>query len=209
MGEKRCGDCEYFVAFRNMNYETCTCDTITEYCELLQNEDTYDRDKGDEIWNDVFDDCPLKTGYVSTESAIRLVQSKKEVCKQFDDYVRISCEKREKLQDENEQLQKKLECCEYSHFLNELDENHKKIDKGDLSDFSPLKDELYYWQCKYYKRDYEHRMDMCTRCNYGGLLNYCLKDKCDKMVKSNYEVTVTEFESGVSIGLKKRKWNER
>ena len=54
MSEKRCGDCEYFVAFRNYNYETCTSDTITEYCELLQNKDTYDRDKGDEIWNDVF-----------------------------------------------------------------------------------------------------------------------------------------------------------
>ena len=92
MSEKRCGDCKYFVAFRNYNYETCTNDTITEYCELLQNEDTYDRDKGDEIWNDVFDDCPLKTGYVSTESAIRLLQSKKEVRKQFDNYVRISCE---------------------------------------------------------------------------------------------------------------------
>ena len=106
MSEKRCGDCEYFVAFRNMNYETCTCDTITEYCELLQNEDTYDRDKGDEIWNDVFDDCPLKTGYISTESAILLLQSKKEVRKQFDNYVRISCEKKEKLQDENERLKK-------------------------------------------------------------------------------------------------------
>ena len=104
MSEKRCGDCKYFVAFRNYNYETCTNDTITEYCELLQNEDTYDRDKGDEIWNDVFDDCPLKTGYVSTESAIRLLQSKKEVRKQFDNYVRISCEKKKKLQDENEQL---------------------------------------------------------------------------------------------------------
>lgn len=104
MSEKRCGDCKYFVAFRNYNYETCTNDTITEYCELLQNEDTYDRDKGDEIWNDVFDDCPLKIGYVSTESAILLLQSKKEVRKQFDNYVRISCETNEKLQDENEQL---------------------------------------------------------------------------------------------------------
>ena len=118
MSEKRCGDCEYFVAFRNMNYETCTCDTITEYCELLQNEDTYDRDKGDEIWNDVFDDCPLKTGYISTESAILLLQSKKEVRKQFDNYVRISCEKKEKLQDENERLKKekdgwKLSTCQY------------------------------------------------------------------------------------------------
>ena len=218
--KKRCGDCEYFVAFRNMNYETCTCDTITEYCELLQNEDTYDRDKGDEILNDVFDDCPLQTGYVSIESAILLLQSKKEVHKQFDNYVRISSEKKKKLQDENEQLQKKLECCEYEHFLDELDEIHEKVDKGDLSDFSPLKEDkslndynplkekLYYWQCKYYRRDYEYRMDMCTRCNYNGLLNYCLKDKCDKMVKSDYEVTVTDFESGVSIGLKKRvdKW---
>lgn len=107
MSRKRCDDCEYFVAFRNMNYETCTCDTITEYCELLQNEDSYDRCKGDEIWNDVFDDCPLKTGYVSTESAIRLLQSKKEIHKQFDDYVRISCEKRKELQDENDRIKTK------------------------------------------------------------------------------------------------------
>ena len=115
----------------------------------------------------------------------------------------------------NEQLQKKLECCEYEHFLNELDEINEKIDKGDLSDFNPLKEDkplnnynplkekLYYWQCKYYRRDYEQKMDMCTRCNYGGLLNYCLKDKCDKMVKSDYEVNITESESGVSISLKK------
>lgn len=120
------------------------------------------------------------------------------------------------LTEENEKLRKKLECCEYFHFLSELDEIYEKVDKGDLSDFSPLKedkplndynplkDDLYYWQCKYYRRDYEHRMDMCTRCNYGGLLNYCLKDKCDKMVKKDYEVTITEFESGVSIGFKKR-----
>lgn len=173
MSEKRCGDCEYFAAFRNMNYETCTCDTITEYCELLQNENTYDREAGDDVWNDVFGDCPLKTGYVSTESAILLLQSKKEVCKQFDNYVRISCEKKKKLEDENEQLRKKLECCEYEHFLNELDELYEKVDKGDLSDFSPLKEDktlkegLYYWQCKYHKKDYEHKMDICTRCNYG------------------------------------------
>ena len=109
MNGKRCGDCKYFVAFRNMNYKTCTCDTITEYCELLQNEDTYDRDKGDEIWNGVFDDCPLNKGYVSTVSAIRLLQSKKEVRKQFDDYVRISCEKKKELQDENEQLRHEIE----------------------------------------------------------------------------------------------------
>lgn len=114
MNGKRCGDCEYFVAFRNMNYETYTCDTITEYCELLQNEDIYDRDKGDEIWNDIFDDCPLNKGYVSTESAIRLLQSKKEVCKQFDDYVRISCEKKKELQDENEQLRTQLLLCKQS-----------------------------------------------------------------------------------------------
>ena len=46
-----------------------------------------------------------------------------------------------KLQKENEQLRKKLECCEYEHFLNELDEMHEKVDKGDLSDFSPLKED--------------------------------------------------------------------
>ena len=45
------------------------------------------------------------------------------------------------LEKENEQLRKKLECCEYEHFLNELDEIHEKIDKGDLSDFSPLKED--------------------------------------------------------------------
>jgi len=106
MSEKRCGDCEYFVAFRNYNYEKCTNDTITEYCELLQNKETYDRNKGDEIWNGVFIDCPLKTGYVSTESAILLLNSKKEVHKQFDKYVRISCDGKKKLQDENEQLKK-------------------------------------------------------------------------------------------------------
>lgn len=109
MSEKRCGNCKYFVAFRNYNYETFTNDTITEYCVLLQNEETYDRDKGDEIWDDVFDDCPLKTGYVSTESAILLLQSKKEVCKQFDNYVKISCENEKKLQEENEQLRHELD----------------------------------------------------------------------------------------------------
>ena len=129
----------------------------------------------------------------------------------------LSFEKYNSLLDENEQLRKKLECCEYEHFLNELDEIHEKVDKGDLSDFSPLKEDkplndynplkedLYYWQCKYYRKDYEHKMDMCTRrCNYGGLLNYCLKDKCDKMVKSDYEVTINEFKNGMSISWKKR-----
>ena len=99
---------------------------------------------------------------------------------------------RNDLRIQNEKLKKKLECCEYEHFLNELDEIHEKVDKGDLSDFSPLKEDkplndynplkedLYYWQCKYYRRDYEHKRDMCTRCNYNGLLNYCLKDKCKK-----------------------------
>lgn len=121
-----------------------------------------------------------------------------------------------KLKKENEQLRKKLECCEYSHFLNELDTIHEKVDEGDLSDFNPLKEDeplndynplkndLYYWQCKYFKRDYEHKIDMCTRCNWGGLLNYCLKDKCDKMVKKDYEGTVIHYDDGVSIGWKKR-----
>ena len=117
---------------------------------------------------------------------------------------------RNDLRIKNEKLKKKLECCEYWHFLDELDEIHEKVDKGDLSDFSSLKkdnqlkERLYYWQCKYFRRDYEHKMDMCTRCSYNGLLNYCLKDKCDKMVKKDYEVTVTHFGDGVSIGWKKR-----
>lgn len=125
------------------------------------------------------------------------------------------------LEEENEKLRKKLECCEYEYFLNELDEIHEKVDKGDLSDFNPLKEDkplndynplkerLYYWQCKYYRKDYEHKMDMCTRgCNYGGLLNYCLKDKCDKMVKRDYEVTINEFKNGMSISWKKRGGND-
>lgn len=118
------------------------------------------------------------------------------------------------LRKENEKLQKKLE---HSHFLNELNEIYEKDDLSDynplkedkpLNDYNPLKNNLYYWQCKYYKKDYEHRMDMCTRCNYDGLLNYCLKDKCDKMVKNDYEVTIDDFDYGVSIGLKKRGIND-
>lgn len=128
--------------------------------------------------------------------------------------VSLQTRKIDSLEKENEQLRKKLECCEYSHFLNELDEIHEKVDKGDLSDFkllkedkplndyNSLKEDLYYWQCKYFRRDYEHKRDMCTRCNYGGLLNYCLKDKCDKMVKKNYEVIHFD-DDGVSIGWKK------
>lgn len=125
--------------------------------------------------------------------------------------INLQTRKIDSLEKKNEQLRKKLECCEYSHFLNELDAIHEKVDKGDLSDFSPLKEDnplkedLYYWQCKYFRRDYEHKRDMCTRCNiYGGLLNYCLKDKCDKMVKKDYEVTVAHFDDGVNIGWKKR-----
>lgn len=125
--------------------------------------------------------------------------------------VSLQTRKIDSLEKENEQLRKKLECCEYSHFLNGLDAIHEKVDKGDLSDFKSLKEDkplndykkdLYYWQCKYFKRDYEHKRDMCTRCNYGGLLNYCLKDKCDKMVKKNYEFIHFD-DDGVSIGLKK------
>lgn len=39
------------------------------------------------------------------------------------------------------ECRKKLECCEYEHFLNELEEIHEKIDKGDLFDFNPLKED--------------------------------------------------------------------
>lgn len=87
---KRCCDCKYFTFFRNYNYETSTSDTITMYCELLQNENVYDRETGDEISNNVFDDCPLKTGYVPIESAIKLLESKEEVYEEFQEYVRIS-----------------------------------------------------------------------------------------------------------------------
>ena len=104
MSEKRCGDCEYFVAFRNYNYKTCTNDTITEYCELLQNEETYDRDKGDEIWDDVFDDCPLKKGFVATESVIKLLNTREELQEQFDDFVHHSLAENEQLQKKNEEL---------------------------------------------------------------------------------------------------------
>lgn len=103
---RRCGDCKYFVAFRNMNYETSICDTITEYCELLQNEETYDRDKGDEIWNSVFDDCPLRTGFVLTESVIKLLQSRKFLQKQFDDYVDYSCKEKEFCEENSQNLKK-------------------------------------------------------------------------------------------------------
>ena len=45
---------------------------------------------------------------------------------------------------ENERLRKKLECCEYKHFLNELEEIHEKVDKGDLSDFEVTIDDFGY-----------------------------------------------------------------
>lgn len=61
---KKCVDdlhhCKYFCWHRNYNYETNTNDTITLWCELLDNKDTYDRDTGDKIWENGFDDCPLK-----------------------------------------------------------------------------------------------------------------------------------------------------
>ena len=107
---KKCGDCEYFIAFRNMNYETCTNDTITEYCDLLQNKETYDRDKGDEVWNSIFQDCPLQTGIISVESAIKLLESRKFEAEQFNDYVRHSCKETKLLKNENEQLRKELNC---------------------------------------------------------------------------------------------------
>ena len=53
---------------------------------------------------------------------------------------RTEAEKEEYVDLYNE-CRKKLECCEYEHFLNELDEIHEKVDKGDLSDFSPLKED--------------------------------------------------------------------
>ena len=52
--------CKYFCWHRNYNYETCTNDTITLWCELLGNKETYTRDEGDVIWENGFDDCPLK-----------------------------------------------------------------------------------------------------------------------------------------------------
>lgn len=44
----------------------------------------------------------------------------------------------QKLQEENEQLRQKLECCEYEHFKKELDKIHERVEKGDLSDFCTL-----------------------------------------------------------------------
>lgn len=90
MNNKRCGGCEYFIFFKNYNFETSTIDTITMYCELLQNEDTYDKDIGDKIAENVFDDCPLRTGTVPIESAILLLKDRNEVCELFQEYVRIS-----------------------------------------------------------------------------------------------------------------------
>lgn len=43
-----------------------------------------------------------------------------------------------RLQEENEQLRQKLECCEYEHFKKELDKIHERVEKGDLSDFCTL-----------------------------------------------------------------------
>lgn len=50
-------------------------------------------------------------------------------------------EENEQLKKEKMELEKKLECCEYEHFTNELDKLHEKIDKGDYSDFKQLKQE--------------------------------------------------------------------
>ena len=58
-----CQKCKFFVAYRNFNYEKMTNDTITIYCDLLQNKETYDRDTGDEIWeNGWLNECPLRKG---------------------------------------------------------------------------------------------------------------------------------------------------
>lgn len=52
--------CKFLGWYRNYNHETCTNDTITLWCELLNNKKTYDRDTGDVIFESGFDDCPLK-----------------------------------------------------------------------------------------------------------------------------------------------------
>lgn len=58
-----CQRCKFFVAYRNFNYEKMTNDTITIYCDLLQNKKTYDRDTGDVIWeNGWLNECPLRKG---------------------------------------------------------------------------------------------------------------------------------------------------
>ena len=171
------------------------------------------------IENEKADYRELFSNYIHLqEENVRLEEENEQLrqqVKRLQDIATRTEEEKEHYADLYNEYRKKLECCKYEHFLNELDEIHEKVDKGDLSDFSPLKEDkplndynplkerLYYWQCKYYRRDYEHKMDMCTRCNYNGLLNYCLKDKCNKMVKKDYEVTVTDFGDGVSIGLKK------
>lgn len=59
----KCQRCKFFVAYRNFNYEKMTNDTITIYCDLLQNKETYDRDTGDVIWeNGWLNECPLRKG---------------------------------------------------------------------------------------------------------------------------------------------------
>lgn len=61
---KKCVDdiyhCKYFCWHRNYNYETCTNDTITLWCDLLDNKETYNRVDGDVIWENGFSNCPLK-----------------------------------------------------------------------------------------------------------------------------------------------------
>lgn len=51
----------------------------------------------------------------------------------------------ESLKEENEELKKELECCEYEHLIKELKEIREKVEKGDMSDFNLLEisDESY------------------------------------------------------------------
>lgn len=82
-------------------------------------------------------------GFTSEDKPIRIIHDKVEDKDYylFADLCKIMNEQQatiSRLEEENEQLQKKLECCEYKHFKKEQDKIYQKVKKGDLTDFGTL-----------------------------------------------------------------------
>lgn len=56
-----CGDCSYFICYREFNGEP-TASIVTMGCGLLGNEKDYNRIEGDKIASTTFKECPLRRG---------------------------------------------------------------------------------------------------------------------------------------------------
>lgn len=131
-------DCgERFIA-KNIEYDIYFFDTLQEF---IDEEDNFQLDGLYSMSDEQILDYLNSIHNFEEELRVRLATNIRLL-----DMIEM-CE--EKIIDQNEyikKLEKRLECCEYKGFLDELDKIHEKVEEGDLSDFTSLKKEsVWEW----------------------------------------------------------------